>query len=80
MTRLFQVGLIIFRLESLLCRLARDPLMLILSRSGQGIGGGVMFATSLALLGHSFHSKDRGVAFAGWARSPPGGVTRSRSG
>ena len=34
--RLFQAGLIIFTLGSLLCGLARDPLMLILSRSGQG--------------------------------------------
>jgi MFS family permease len=31
--------------------------MLILSRSGQGIGGAIMFATSLALLGHSFRGR-----------------------
>jgi EmrB/QacA subfamily drug resistance transporter len=64
--RLFQIGLIIFTLGSLLCGLARDPLMLILSRSGQGVGGAIMFATSLALLGHSFRGKDRGVAFGVW--------------
>ncbi len=46
--------------------LALNPLMLILSRSGQGIGGAIMFATSLALLGHSFRGKDRGVAFGVW--------------
>jgi EmrB/QacA subfamily drug resistance transporter len=63
---LFQAGLIIFTLGSLLCGLARDPLMLILSRSGQGVGGAIMFATSLALLGHSFRGKDRGVAFGVW--------------
>jgi EmrB/QacA subfamily drug resistance transporter len=63
---LFQLGLIVFTLGSLLCGLARDPLMLILSRSGQGIGGAIMFATSLALLGHSFRGRDRGVAFAVW--------------
>ena len=68
--RLFQIGLVIFTLGSLLCGLARDPLMLILSRSGQGIGGAIMFATSLALLGHSFRGRDRGVAFGVW-----GGVT-----
>ena len=40
--------------------------MLILSRSGQGVGGAIMFATSLALLGHSFRGRDRGVAFGVW--------------
>jgi EmrB/QacA subfamily drug resistance transporter len=64
--RLFQAGLIIFTLGSLLCGLAQDPLMLILSRSGQGIGGAIMFATSLALLGNSFRGRDRGVAFGVW--------------
>jgi EmrB/QacA subfamily drug resistance transporter len=64
--RLFLTGLVIFTLGSLLCGLARDPLMLILSRSAQGVGGAIMFATSLALLGHSFRGKDRGVAFGIW--------------
>src|SRR5690349_7921234 len=63
---LFGVGLIIFTLGSLLCGLAQDPLMLILSRSGQGGGGAIMFATSLALIGHSFRGRDRGVAFGIW--------------
>jgi EmrB/QacA subfamily drug resistance transporter len=64
--RLFQIGLVIFTLGSLLCGVAQDPLMLILSRSGQGIGGAIMFATSLALLGNSFRGRDRGVAFGVW--------------
>jgi EmrB/QacA subfamily drug resistance transporter len=64
--RLFQIGLIIFTLGSLLCGVAQDPLMLILSRSGQGVGGAIMFATSLALLGNSFRGRDRGVAFGVW--------------
>jgi EmrB/QacA subfamily drug resistance transporter len=64
--RLFQIGLVIFTLGSLLCGLAQNPLMLILSRSGQGVGGAIMFSTSLALLGHSFRGKDRGVAFGVW--------------
>ena len=63
---LFAIGLTIFTLGSLLCGLAQTPLMLILSRSGQGVGGAIMFATSLALLGHSFRGKDRGVAFGAW--------------
>jgi len=64
--RLFSVGLTIFTLGSLLCGLAANPLMLILSRSGQGIGGAMMLATSLALLGHSFRGRERGVAFGVW--------------
>jgi EmrB/QacA subfamily drug resistance transporter len=64
--RLFGIGLIVFTLGSLLCGLAQDPLMLILSRSGQGVGGAIMFATSLALLGNSFRGRDRGVAFGVW--------------
>jgi EmrB/QacA subfamily drug resistance transporter len=63
---IFSVGLTIFTLGSLLCGLAVDPLMLIVSRSGQGVGGAMMFATSLALLGNSFRGKDRGTAFGVW--------------
>ena len=64
--RLFIIGLVVFTLGSLLCGLAQDPLMLIVSRSGQGVGGAIMFATSLALLGNSFRGRDRGVAFGVW--------------
>jgi EmrB/QacA subfamily drug resistance transporter len=63
---LFAIGLVIFTAGSLLCGLAQSPLMLILSRSGQGIGGAIMFATSLALIGNSFRGKDRGLAFGVW--------------
>ncbi len=64
--RLFGIGLVIFTLGSLLCGVALDPLMLIVSRSAQGVGGAIMFATSLALLGNSFRGRDRGVAFGIW--------------
>jgi MFS family permease len=40
--------------------------MLILSRSAQGIGGAILFATALALLAQSFHGHERGVAFGIW--------------
>jgi Major Facilitator Superfamily len=63
---LFGIGLTVFTLGSLLCGVAVTPLMLILSRSGQGIGGAMMFATSLALLGNSFRGRERGVAFGVW--------------
>ena len=64
--RLFLIGLVVFTAGSLLCGLAQSPMMLILSRAGQGLGGAIMFATSLALLGQSFHGRDRGVAFGVW--------------
>ena len=63
---LFLIGLVIFTLGSLTCGLAQSPLMLILSRSAQGVGGAIMFATSLALLAQSFHGKERGIAFGVW--------------
>lgn len=63
---LFSIGLTIFTLGSLLCGVAQDPIMLVVSRSAQGVGGAIMFATSLALLGQSFQGKDRGVAFGIW--------------
>jgi EmrB/QacA subfamily drug resistance transporter len=63
---LFSVGLVVFTLGSLLCGIAQSPIMLILSRSAQGIGGAILFATSLALLAQSFEGKERGIAFAIW--------------
>src|SRR6202522_4502141 len=63
---LFVIGLVVFTLGSLLCGFAQSPLMLTLSRSAQGIGGAIMFATSLALLAQSFRGKDRGIAFGVW--------------
>ncbi len=64
--RLFTVGLVVFTLGSLLCGVAQSPIMLIVSRSAQGIGGAILFATSLALLAQSFQGKERGVAFGIW--------------
>src|SRR6202789_692449 len=58
---LFIIGLVIFTLGSLLCGLAQSPLMLTLSRSAQGIGGAILFATSLALLAQTFHGHERGA-------------------
>lgn len=63
---LFSIGLVIFTVGSLLCGLANSPLFLILSRAGQGIGGAVMFATSLALLASAFQGRERGMAFGVW--------------
>jgi EmrB/QacA subfamily drug resistance transporter len=64
--RIFAIGLVIFSVASLLCGVAQSPLMLNLSRGVQGIGGAMMFATSLALLGAAYQARDRGVAFGVW--------------
>jgi EmrB/QacA subfamily drug resistance transporter len=59
----FAVGLGIFSLSSLVCGLATNSLMLNLSRGAQGVGGAIMFATSLALIAQAFQGKERGTAF-----------------
>lgn len=59
----FAVGLGIFSLSSLLCGLSTSSLMLNLSRGAQGIGGAIMFATSLALIAQAFQGRERGTAF-----------------
>jgi EmrB/QacA subfamily drug resistance transporter len=63
---LFIVGLAVFTMGSALCAAAQSPVMLILSRAGQGVGGAILFATSLALLAMSFQGRERGVAFGIW--------------
>jgi EmrB/QacA subfamily drug resistance transporter len=59
---LFASGIVIFTAGSLLCGLATGSLFLTISRGAQGIGGAIMFATSLALLAQAFRGRDRGVA------------------
>src|ERR671930_2123663 len=62
----FAIGLALFSVASLLCGLAPGPTELDLARGAQGIGGAVMFATSLALLAQEFHGRERGTAFGIW--------------
>ena len=64
--RMFAAGLVVFTGGSLLCGLAQSPTMLILSRAGQGVGGAIMLATSLALLAQTFQGRARGTAFGVW--------------
>jgi EmrB/QacA subfamily drug resistance transporter len=59
---MFAIGLVLFSLSSLTCGLATTPLMLNLSRAAQGVGGAIMFATSLALIAQAFAGKQRGTA------------------
>ena len=52
----------IFTGGSLCCGLATGSLFLAIARGAQGVGGAIMFATSLALLAQAFQGTDRGVA------------------
>lgn len=63
---LFAAGVAVFTVGSLLCAVATGPLFLVLSRAGQGIGGAIMFATSLALLADAFRGRERATALAIW--------------
>jgi EmrB/QacA subfamily drug resistance transporter len=62
----FTIGLLLFSAASLLCALSTSALFLILARGAQGIGGAIMFSTSLALLAQEFHGRERGTAFGIW--------------
>src|SRR4051812_12006448 len=73
----FMLGLAIFTASSLACGLAPDPLFLHVSRAAQGVGGAVMFGTSLALIAQEFQGRDRGAALGIWgATTAVAGSTR----
>ncbi|MGC0416029.1 MFS transporter [Embleya sp. AB8] len=64
--RVFVCGTVLFTVASLLCALATDSAALIAARVVQGVGGAAIFATTIALLGHAYQGRDRGVAFGVW--------------
>ena len=72
--RVFSIGFGIFTFASFLCGISGDPTLLNLARGLQGIGGGAMFATSLALIGQEFHGRDRATAFGVWGATIGGAV------
>ena len=71
---IFVWGLVIFTVASALCGLSGSPLMLNLARGLQGIGGSLMFATSLALLASAYQGADRGTAIGIWGATIGGAV------
>ena len=64
--KLYLIGLVLFALASLACGLAPDAGFLIAARGVQGIGGAIMFATTIALINSSYDGRDRGTAFGVW--------------
>jgi len=63
---IFAVGIGIFSVASLVCGLSGSPTTLNLARGVQGIGGAMMFATSLALIAQEFAPRERGTALGLW--------------
>ena len=63
----------VLRRLAALRRCRRAPLFLMIARGAQGIGGAIMFATSLALLAQEFRGRDRGTAFGDLGRDDRGG-------
>lgn len=63
----FAITVAAFGLTSLMCGLAPNTTMLIVSRFLQGMAGGAMFICSIAILSHQFQdAKARSNAFAIW--------------
>jgi MFS family permease len=61
----FVAGMVVFTASSLACALARNILVLDVARAVQGLGGAVLFATSLALLADAFpQARERASAMA----------------
>jgi EmrB/QacA subfamily drug resistance transporter len=71
----FMLGLAVFTVSSLACGLAPDPLFLHISRAAQGIGGAMMFGTSLALVAQEFHGRERGTALGIWGATTAAAVS-----
>ena len=60
---LFLVGVSVFTMGSILCGAANGIVFLSIARAFQGIGGAIMFATSIAVLSETFEGRERGIAF-----------------
>jgi EmrB/QacA subfamily drug resistance transporter len=65
--RIFAVGLACFTIGSLLCGIAGSGIELVIFRALQGIGGAMVFSTSLALLVQTFEGRERGLAIGVWS-------------
>ena len=65
--RLFIISLFLFGITSLICGLAHDAPVLIVSRFLQGMSGGTMLICHIAVLSHQFREeRERSRAFGWW--------------
>ncbi|HEX5944976.1 MAG TPA: MFS transporter [Acidimicrobiales bacterium] len=65
--RIFQLGVVIFAVGSLLCAVAPNAPMLTAARIVQGVGGALLTPGSLAILEASFRHDDRARAIGAWS-------------
>jgi EmrB/QacA subfamily drug resistance transporter len=65
--RIFCIAIILFGITSLVCGLAQSVTILILARFLQGITGGAMLVSQVAVLSHQFRQgEERAKAFGTW--------------
>jgi EmrB/QacA subfamily drug resistance transporter len=64
--RVFTIGLLVFTVSSLLCGLSGSGVELVAFRALQGVGGAMVFVTTLSLLAQTFHGPERCMAFGVW--------------
>ena len=65
--KMFAIGVILFSAASAGCGVARNVGQLIAARSLQGVGAALLVPNSLALVGASFSSEQRGRAIGTWS-------------
>lgn len=71
--RMYLTGLAIFTAATLLVGLAWNSTLLIFFRVVQGIGAGLLFPNSMALVSEAFSSQERGQALGLWGALAAGG-------
>ncbi len=65
--KVFQGGILIFTIGSLLCGFAQDITQLIIYRCVQGVGGAFMIPGSLAIISATFKKEEKGKAIGSWS-------------
>ncbi len=65
--RVFQLGIVVFAVASVLCAVAPTAPLLIVARVIQGVGGALLTPGSLAILEASFRPDERGRAIGAWS-------------
>jgi EmrB/QacA subfamily drug resistance transporter len=65
--RIFNIGVAVFAIASVLCGFAANIEQLIIARAVQGIGGALLVPGSLALISSSFDEDERGKAIGTWS-------------
>jgi MFS family permease len=72
--RTFVIGTVVITLASMLGALAPNPLLLIIARIMQGLGGGAVLACGLGLIGHAYPGPALARATGIWAAALGAGV------